>query len=119
MPAALQNIRAAMTSGASQGAAPRWDDLRAELFSAVSSPLTLEVERLLLAILSFEGELQLDETSPMPHRMSPENMLKSLAVQYLGRWTGARYLRRMQWLLTTAKPALACMVRGVIQQVSA
>jgi hypothetical protein len=97
----------------------RWNDVRAELFAAVSAPLTPEVERLLLEILRFEGQLQLDELSEMPHRMSPEDMLKSLAVQSLGRWTGVTFLPTMRRLQATSEPALSCVIRAVIQKVSA
>jgi hypothetical protein len=118
MPASLENIKTAMARSARPGNVPRWRDLQADFIAATSSPLSAEVERLLLAILRFDGELQLDEASEMPHRMSPENMLKSLAVQALGRWTGATYLPTMRRLEATATPAsFACVVRAVIQKV--
>ncbi len=114
----LQNIKTALTRDAPMGQKPRWQDLLGDFLSATSSPLTPEVERILLAILSSDGELQLNEESEMPHNMSPENMLKSLAVQALGRWTGATYLPTMQHVQATAPPSLACVVRGVIQNVT-
>src|SRR5207253_2923533 len=119
MPLPLHNIKSALARIAPAGHEPRWNDVRAELLSATSGPLRPEVEPLLLAILRFEGELQLDEASEMPHRMSPENMLKSLAVQAQGRWTGTSYLPTMRRLAATAPPALSCVIRGVIQKVSA
>jgi hypothetical protein len=119
MPAQLRNVRAALLQDPTQEEVPRWGDVRNELAAATSSPLTAEVERLLLSVLAFRGRLRLDETSPMPHRMSPENMLKSLAVQALARWTGAKFLPTMKRLLATAAPSLACMIRGEIQKVSA
>lgn len=118
MTVVFQAIRTSMAGKASAGQAPRWGDLLAELVAATSSPLTAEVERLLLEILRFGGELQLNESSPMPHRMSPENMLKTLALKALGRWTGATYLPTMRRLAATASPAsFACAIRGVIQKV--
>src|SRR5262245_32178972 len=49
--------------------------------------------------------------------MSPEDMLKSLAVQGLGKWTGLTHLLEMQRVEMTARaPALSSVVRAVIQQ---
>lgn len=119
MTGTLHNIRVAMARSAEAGDEPRWNDVRAELLSATSHVPLPEVERLLLDVLKFEGELQLDETSEMPHRMSPENMLKSLAVQALTRWTGAHYLPTMRRIEATAAPALATVIRSVIQKLGA
>ena len=66
----------------------RWESLLASMRALVSVPPTTEVEQLLLAVLRFEGELRLDPRSEIPHSMSPEEMLKSLAIQALGGWTG-------------------------------
>jgi hypothetical protein len=49
--------------------------------------------------------------------MSPEDMLKSLAVQALAQWTGRAHLAEMQRLqATTTSPALAGIIRAVIQR---
>jgi len=115
MPVPLQNTRTAMTRSAPTGYEPRWNDVQSEFFAACASTLSPELERLLLDILNFTGELQLDETSAMPHRMSPENMLKSLAVQLLGRWTGLTHLSEMQRVeMTTASLPLRSMIQAVI-----
>src|SRR5229473_3182447 len=92
MPSKLDSLRIALALNELRGQKPGWTDVLGELLAATYSPLTPEVERLLLAILRFEGELQLDESSELPHGMSPEEMLKSLAVQALGEWTGNHYL---------------------------
>jgi hypothetical protein len=108
-----------MAGTALLGQEPKWGEILYEFFDATASPLTLKVERLLLEILRHEGELQLDESSPMTHRMSPEKMLKSLALKALAKWTGATYLPTMLRLEATAKPAsFACAVRGVIETVT-
>ena len=53
----------------------------------------------------------------MPHRMSPENMLKSLAIQALGKWTGPTYLMTMQRLQATVRSAaLATVIGATIQR---
>lgn len=114
----LQAIRTAMSGSAAPGQEPRWGDLLGEIVAATSSGLTPEVERLLLEILRFEGELQLDENSPMTHRMPPEKMLKVLALRALGKWTGTRYLTTIRQIEATARPAsFACAVRGVIDKI--
>jgi hypothetical protein len=117
---ALRAIRTALAGSAPAGQEPKWGELLSEFVAATSSQITAEVELLLLEILLFEGELQLDESSPMTHRMSPEKMLKSLALKALRKWTGATYLLTMRRLEATAKPAsFACAVRGVIEKVTA
>jgi hypothetical protein len=120
MPSKYQTIRTALDRNAPLGQEVKWGDLYGEFVAATSSPITPEIEHILLEILRFEGELQLDENSPMTHRMSPEHMLKSLAAKALGRWTGATYLPLLQRLEATAKPAsFACSIRGVIEKVRA
>lgn len=116
MPVSLKHLRASMARTAPAGREPRWNELLGEFVSATAAPLTREVERLLLEILRFDGELQLDESTEMPHRMSPEEMLKSLAAQALGRWTGAEYVPTLRRLEAASSPALSCMVRGVVQK---
>jgi len=89
----------------------------AELWPVISSPLTSEGERLLLDIICFEGRLQLAVSSELPHSMPPEDMLKSLAIQALGRWTGLAHLHEMQEVQrTTPSSSLSSLVHDVIQQ---
>lgn len=95
----MHNINNAMAWSESQTAKPRWIDLEADLLSATADGISPAIESKLLEILRFEGKLQLDEASDMPHSMAPETMLKSLAVQILARWTGTKYFecfRRLQ-----------------------
>jgi hypothetical protein len=88
-----------------------------ELWSVISSPLTWEAEALLVEILRFEGQLRLTVSSDLPHSMPPEDMLKSLAVQALGRWTGLAYLQEMERVqATTQSSSLSSLVRDVIQK---
>ncbi len=91
-----------------------------ELWPVISTPLTWEAERLLLDLIRFEGRLRLTVSSEMPHSMSPEDMLKSLAVQTLARWTGLAHLREMRRVqLTTQSSSLASLVSDVIQKARA
>lgn len=110
------NLRAAMTQGAMPGHEPRFDTVKAELLSTMSAPLTGVAEEMLLAILAFDGELQLDESSEMPHRMSPEDMLKSLAAQALVVRTGAKHTDAIRRVEVAAEPALACTLRAVMNR---
>jgi hypothetical protein len=81
---------------------PVWNDVLAELLAIITIPLTADAEQYLLKILAFSGELYLDEKAEMPHRCSPETMLKSLAVQALCRWTGIRHLTALRQLQITS-----------------
>jgi hypothetical protein len=49
--------------------------------------------------------------------MSPEEMLKSLAIQALGKWTGLACLPEMQQVAATASsPVLAGIAQAVIRE---
>jgi hypothetical protein len=116
MSAAFQALKSAMAVGPA-GQERRWEDLMADLWPVISSPLTWEGERLLLDVIRFEGRLRLVESSEMPHSMPPEDMLKSLAIQALARWTGLAHLHEMQRVqLTTPSSSLASLVGDVIQK---
>ena len=89
----------------------------ADLWPVISAPLTSEGERLLLDIIRFEGRLQLTVSSELPHSMPPEDMLKSLAIQAIARWTGLSHLHEMLKMeLTTSSSSLSSLVSDVIQK---
>jgi hypothetical protein len=116
MATAFHTLKAAMAAQAA-GQQPLWSDVMAELWPAISSPLTWEAEGLLLEILRFEGRLQVTVSSDLPHSMPPEDMLKSLAIQALGKWTGLAYLQEMERVqATTQSSSLSSLVRDVIQK---
>jgi hypothetical protein len=113
----LQFIRRAVLAGAAATEAYRWEDIKEAMWQLISVPPTPEVERVLLSLLRFEGELHLTPSSESPHSMSPEEMLKSLAIQALGKWTGLTYLLEMQRVQATASsPVLAGIAGAVIRQ---
>jgi hypothetical protein len=117
MPAAFQVLKSAMDVGPVTGPKQRWGELMAELWPVISSPLTWEGERLLLEAVRFEGQLRLVESSELPHSMPPEDMLKSLAIQALARWTGLAHLHEMQRVqVTTLSSSLSSLVSDVIQK---
>lgn len=104
-----------------QGAGgPRlWDDVLAAFYGVIAAPFTPRGEALLLAVLRFDGRLDLDAASEIPHSMSPEDMLKSLAVQALGKWTGQLYapaMKRLQIKAEANSPALASVIEAVLSR---
>jgi hypothetical protein len=99
------------------GAQVRWEEIMAEMWPALSSPLSWGGERVLFEVIRFEGQLAIDLTSEIPHSMPPEDMLKALAIQALGRWTGLAYLQEMERVqATTQSSALSSLVQDVIQK---
>lgn len=52
-----------------------------------------EAEDILIKILEFEGKNRLAPQSDIPSVMSLEDMLKSLAIQVLSKWTGRKHLK--------------------------
>jgi hypothetical protein len=118
MPTEFQTIRNALKG--TGGAQVRWEEILSELWPTLSSPLTWDGERLLLEVIRFEGQLPIDLTSEIPHSMPPEDMLKSLAIQALGRWTGLAYLMEMERVqATTQSSSLSSLVRDVIEKTRA
>jgi len=98
------------------GPGPSWGEVMGELWPIISSPLSSAGERVLLDLIHHNGGLRLTETEELPHSMSPEEMLKSLAVQGLARWTRLTYVTELRRLeLTGASSALKDVIRAVIQ----
>jgi len=98
------------------GPTPSWGEVIGELWPIISAPLSSVGERLLLDVIHHNGGLRLTDTDELPHSLSPDEMLKSLAVQGLARWTRLTYLTELRRLeLTTASSALQDVIRAVIQ----
>lgn len=89
--AAIQLLNQAMSSESNQHEY-RWCDLLTA-FQAIADGYLLgfEAERALLNIVRFEGKFCLSGDSEL-HSMSPEEMLKSLAIQALAKWHGNAHL---------------------------
>ena len=99
-------IRTAMDrTGEPKWGEPKWGEVFGELLALSSGPLTQHVRRLLFDIFNFEGELQLDDASPMVHRMSPENMLRLQAAIVLASRDSDAFLPALERMIETAKPA--------------
>jgi hypothetical protein len=120
MPNAVQTLNKVLqTSSVNSREVYRWEDIHAAMRTVISAPLTSGTEHLLLSMLRFDGRIRLDTSCDVPHRMSAEDMLKSLAVQALAKWTGPTYLlavRRLQ--AATTSPGLLSVIRAVIQQMN-
>ena len=116
MPASFLALKRAMGAVGVTGPQPSWGEVMGELWPVISSPLSADGERLLLEVIHHHGQLRLTETAELPHSLPPDEMLKSLAVQALARWTRLTYLTDLQCLeLTASSPALQSTVRAVIQ----
>ena len=118
MTMAIQQLNQALSEVASDRREYRWENLLIAIEAIASGDaLNWEAERVLLQVVRFEGELRLSEDSEPPHSMSPEEMLKSVAIQTLARCTGLTHLLAMQRVeATTASPVLASIVRATIRR---
>jgi hypothetical protein len=94
-----------------------WEDLLAAMQEITSAAPTQEVESVLVAALRFEGRFCLTPTSSRPHRLSPEDMVKSLAIQALGKWGIIAHLVEIERIeSTTRSPGLASVARATAQR---
>jgi hypothetical protein len=117
---ALRFLESAITARPVARAEYRWRDLVGAMQAVISAPPDPEAERTLLAVLRFEGMIHLGEGSEGPHSMPPEDMLKSLAIQAIARFTGATHLDEMRRVeATTSSSALRSIAWAVIRQVRA
>jgi hypothetical protein len=90
-----------------------------DLWPIIANPLSEDDERQLVEILRFDGRLHLAESSELPHSMPPEDMLKSLAVQALAKWTGTKYIEEMvRAQVITRSSSLASLIGNVIRKVT-
>jgi hypothetical protein len=116
MTASFPVLKRAMGVTGGTGPGPSWGEMMGELWPIISSPLSSAGERLLLDVIHHNGGLRVAETEELPHSLSPDDMLKSLAVQALARWTRLTYLTDLRRLeLTAASSALQDVIRAVIQ----
>jgi hypothetical protein len=117
---ALRFLESAIAARPVVRAEYRWQDLVGAMQAVISAPPDPEAERTLLAVLRFKGTIHLGEGSEGPHSMPPEDMLKSIAIQALARWTGPAHLEEMRRVeATTPSSALRSIVRDAIRQVRA
>jgi|SRR5579864_809956 len=118
MTPAILLLNQSIVDSSPRGHQYRWEDLVAAIEAiAGADSFGWEAERALLRALRFDGELSLSENSELPHSMSPEEMLKSLATQALAKRTGLTHLLEMERVeATAASPTLASIVRATIRR---
>jgi hypothetical protein len=96
----------------------RWPDILAATEKVLIQGPAEDREQVLADVLQFTGVIRLDPKSELPHSMAAEEMLKSLAVQVLANWAGARYLTEIRRVGATAhSPILAAIVNKVVDQI--
>lgn len=67
-----------------EGELPTWSQLQAEFSALLAAELTDDDVVKLREILRFDGRLQLASQTDLPHRMSPEDILKLKAKHLIG-----------------------------------
>ena len=93
----------------------QWADILWSMFDMIMKPLTKESEELLLFVIKFDKKINIDLNGECPHSMPPEDMLKSIAIQALLRFTGVRHLSTIL-NDTTELSSLSSIVKASIQQ---
>ncbi len=90
MPLAHQHLRRCLAGGLIQGRRATWQHALA-LLHAVADDHSTESESVLREVALYDGVLQLDTTAGLPHAMSPEDAMRSLAIQVLAQWDRKRH----------------------------
>ena len=76
----------------------------------VSDERSAESEALLREVALFDGKFLLDEEAGLPHAMSPEDMLRSLAAQTLAKWDRRRHRDVIRQVSRTTSSGLAAAI---------
>lgn len=78
---------------------------------------TEETEQLLVDLLESEDHIKLSPASDIPGALSPEDTLKSLAIQILSEWTGQKYVKIFKKICSsTQSHVLAERIKIFIQK---
>lgn len=94
-----------------------WQDIKTSVFN-ISTIHTKETEEILVLLLEFEEEIMLASKSDIPGLMSPKDMLKSIAIQTLTKWTGQKYQSIFKKIYkSTQSAALAEIARVSLEKV--
>lgn len=96
----------------------RWPELTAALMKVGEAP-TNEGEDVLLKIIQSDRRLDVECGPDGPHCMSPEDMLKSLAVQILHDWYGRKHNDVFRKLRENHTGALFSVIDAVLEGKSA
>jgi len=93
-----------------------WQEIVTAL-ADITETQTKEAEDTLVNLLEFEGPIRLAPDSDIPGVMSPEDMLKSLAIQVLSKWTGRKHLKAFSKIYaTTQSPTLSGIAKVHIER---
>lgn len=106
MSKAHEHLRRLLAGGLIEGRRPRWTHAL-WLMKAVGDQRSPESEALMREVALFNGKFVLDEEAGLPHSMSPEDMLRSIAAQTLAGWDRRRHRDVIRHVAKTAGPGLA------------
>jgi len=85
--------------------------------TGITKTRTKEVEDILVKLIEFEGKIRLSPDSDIPGVMSPEDTLKSLAIQTLSEWTGRKHLKTFKKICAkTESPILSQIAKVYIER---
>lgn len=90
MARAHHHLRTLLAGEGIAGRLAHWHHVHA-ILHAVTAEESEESHALLRDVATFAGTLELDARHGLPHSMPPEEMLRSVAVQTLGRWDRHRH----------------------------
>jgi len=107
--AAHQHLRRLLAGGLIEGRRPRWTHAL-WLMKTVSEEQSPESEAVLREVALFDGKFLLDEEAGLPHSMSPEDMLRSIAAQTLAGWNRRRHRDVIRHVAKTTGPGLAAAI---------
>ncbi|MFX0108975.1 MAG: hypothetical protein ACFE7R_11875 [Candidatus Hodarchaeota archaeon] len=78
---------------------------------------TKESEKLLVETLQFKGRIVLSPLSIIPGAMSPEDIMKGMAIETLAKWTGKKYVEMFKRIHDTAEsPVLRGIARKELEK---
>jgi hypothetical protein len=109
MSKAHQHLRRLLAGGLIEGRRPRWTHAL-WLMKTVGDQRSPESEALLREVALFDGKFLLDEEAGLPHAMSPEDMLRSIAAQTLAGWDRRRHRDVIRHVSKTAGSGLAAAI---------
>lgn len=104
-----------LISAAEAGDAMEWNELASAMQEASDSHTEL-AEQLFIKVVRLNIKIPLAPDSELPNAMSPEEMLKSEAIQALVKWTGPKYRADFGNALAAAEsPALVAIIRSQLR----
>lgn len=109
MSKAHQHLRRLLAGGLIEGRRPKWTHAL-WLMKTVGDERSPESEALMREVALFDGKFLLDEEAGLPHSMSPEDMLRSIAAQTLAGWDRRRHRDVIRHVSKTAGPGLAAAI---------